>query len=174
MKKRITSLFALLLCLVLVSCGKEIPKQQESTEQSEIREQVSLPEESDALENVSNTENENTEIVDTRNDGFTITSSWDTSSVDSHSVTDGSFIYTLYSIYGDTVCEQKIIIHSVKNGQTELVKEIILSDESWCVNLSLYGDRLVLARIKPYFSFALNFKTCLSYGISKTIPIIFF
>lgn len=151
MKKRITSLFALLLCLFLVSCGTENPNQQESTEKSDISADISIPEENDVSDGNSETESEIPEVTDTRNDGFTITSSWDTSSVDSHSVTDGSFIYTLYSIYGSELCEQKIIIHSVKNGQTELVKEIILSDESWCVNLSLYGDRLVLARIKTLF-----------------------
>lgn len=148
MKKRITSYLLVSLCILLVSCADKIPSPQESTEKNDISADISIPEENDVSDGNSEAESEIPEVTDTRNDGFSVWSTKNMSSTDDYSITDGKFIYTLFT---DINFNQKLIVHSVNDGAVTHVKETLLSDEIGYKTAMLYGDLIVLTAVKNLF-----------------------
>lgn len=147
MKKRITVFIAVLLCLCMVACGEKIPAPQESDDRSGESADVSLPD-TDVSAETSDTDSEIPEVMDTRNDGFSVRSSRNMSSAEDRSVTDGKFIYTLYT---DINFNQKLVVHSVNDGTVTYVKETLLSDEIGYKIIMLYDDLIVLTAVKDLF-----------------------
>ena len=58
MKKRISALISVLLCLCMVACGEKLPATQESNEQSEDSEEISIPTDENVSEETSDTEDD--------------------------------------------------------------------------------------------------------------------
>ena len=70
MKKRISALISVLLCLCMVACGEKLPAPQESNEQSEDSKEISIPTDENVSEETSDTEEESAEKVLTSYNDF--------------------------------------------------------------------------------------------------------